>query len=189
MLSDTPMVPIQNGNLEIYYYIDKICQANNRLASYIYQNNKWNTFTKPWVILLENTAYQNQSYHGGIVYNSSYHKYIEGTGIVVYGNTSLNSLFTFANKIDLSLYSKVEVTFYTGVNTVHTLAVIQSTEAHNGNPSNFPSTASVITSQSFNSSPTPQTVTFDITNANETVYFGLYTIIGTHMVITDIKLS
>ena len=115
-LIEGTLVPITGGNVTINYYFCKVCQGENRLASYLYQNNSWVQLTLPSVYFLEKGYYLNSDYYGG--FNLGKSPLTEGQYISLFGgdNTYYYGITT-KNKINLSAYSKVEVTIFGNTGT------------------------------------------------------------------------
>ena len=108
-LIEGTLVPITNGNLTTNYYFCKICQGENRLASYIYQNNEWKQLTQDCIYFLEKGYCLNTEYYGN--FNLGKSPYTEGQFIYLFGGDNTYPYgFTTKKTINLSLYSKVEVT-------------------------------------------------------------------------------
>ena len=108
-LIEGTLVPITNGNLTTNYYFCKICQGENRLASYIYQNNEWKQLTQDCIYFLEKGYCLNTEYYGN--FNLGKSPYTEGQFIYLFGGDNTYPYgFTTKKTINLSLYSKVEIT-------------------------------------------------------------------------------
>lgn len=108
-LIEGTLIPITSGNLTTNYYFCKICQGENRLASYIYQNNEWKQLTQDCIYFLEKGYCLNTDYYGG--FNLGKSPYTEGQFIYLFGGDNTYPYgFTTKKTINLSLYSKVEVT-------------------------------------------------------------------------------
>ena len=121
-LIEGTLVPITNGNLTTNYYFCKICQGENRLASYIYQNNEWKQLTQDCIYFLEKAYCLNTDYYGN--FNLGKSTYNEGQFIYLYGGDDTYPYgFTTKKTINLSLYSKVEVTVKGSTTTSRNLYV------------------------------------------------------------------
>lgn len=121
-LIEGTLVPITNGNLTTNYYFCKICQGENRLASYIYQNNEWKQLTQDCIYFLEKAYCLNTDYYGN--FNLGKSTYNEGQFIYLYGGDNIYPYgFTTKKTINLSLYSKVEVTVKGSTTTSRNLYV------------------------------------------------------------------
>ena len=106
------LVKIVSDNLTTNYYFVKVCQGENRLDSYIYQNGAWELLTQSAIYFIENGVERNNSYFGGMVVNSKGWLFYndDEKGLVAYGNNGdIEKFGTPTNKINFSLYNYIEV--------------------------------------------------------------------------------
>ena len=193
--SEGTLLSIPSGNTTINYYFAKACQGEARLASYYWSNNKWNELTKKYLYFLENKELTNNSYFGGI-YTGSSLCYITPNGLFIDKNPeSVYCLFTTMNKINFSLYSKMDVTAYaseygssTGVQLTVGMAISRfntSTTSSSALSGNFSQYTDYITYQT-----NPTTYTFNISSITGEGYLGFHVYLPYYVTftITDIRL-
>ena len=178
------LISITSGNLITNYYFSKACQGDNRLSSYIYQNNNWNLITQAYIALLEKGYYVNQSFHGGLAYDY-YIKYsTAGNGIYSAG-TQTRIYATFAKKINFTLYNTIKIKTHIDTTTspaecyMYTDTTTYNTYGNSKKTSGY---------KSFSSTTTPTEITFDISNWTGEQYLAFEVNTAGRVFITDLYL-
>ena len=186
------LLSIPSGNITINYYFAKACQGEARLASYYWSNNQWNELTKRYVYFVENKVLVNNSYFGGL-YKGSEAAFISvGEGLKVYNVDYPYCLFTSVNKINFSLYSKVDVTGYCE-NSSNKLTIGSSLSKFNTTTSSSEALSANFSSYttSITFPKTLSTKTFDISHITGEGFLGFHAEIPNtyqYLYITDVRL-
>ena len=104
------LVQSVSGSVTTNYYIYKVCQNTDRLASYIYQNSQWNALTVASVFSIENTVLRNSSVFGSLNSNVfATHASNLGYKFSIQNSDYPYVVSTYSNKINFSLFSKVKI--------------------------------------------------------------------------------
>ena len=183
-ITNGTLISITSGNLITNYYFSKACQGDNRLSSYIYQNNNWNLITQAYIALLEKGYYANQSFHGSIT-SGDYFKYsTAGNGIYSAG-TQTRIYATFAKKINFTLYNTIKIKTHIDTTTspaecyMYTDTTTYNTYGSSKKTSGY---------KSFSSTTTPTEITFDISKWTGEQYLAFEVNTAGRVFITDLYL-
>ena len=187
--NDTPNYET-GGNINQRYYISSVYLNDKNLDSYYYKNSAWNRLTISGLQLLLNGKYMMPFVHGGLP--SGPNSYTESTGItMVYtGGTHAMAAFSFANTIDLTPYSTLEITMKTGAasNISFGFYILGSQTVFFNYTGTFQN-QTVIAEQTITLSTTKKTFTFDISSKKGNWYIGLGAYTESYDIcVTDMKL-
>ena len=190
--SEGTLLSVPSGNMTTNYYFAKACQGEARLASYYWSNNKWNELTKKYLYFLENKVLTNISYFGGL-YAGSGAVIVNNNGIYFYSgyNEEFTYIFTSINKINFSLYSKIDVTGFTTYKTNFVTVGIPVSQLNTSVTSySHPSANFRQYSDTKKFETTLSTLTFDISSITGEGYLGFHIQISdsTGITITDVRL-
>jgi hypothetical protein len=184
--TDGTLVPITSGNLVTNYYFSKICQGDNRLASYIYQNNNWNLISRAYIAILDKGYYANQSFHGNITSGTANCFSYSTAGNGIYSSGSYTRIFvTFAKKINFTLYSTIKIKTHIdkATNPAQCFMYMADTTYNN-----YGSSRKTDDYKSFSSTTTPTEITFDISTWTGEHYLAFETNSSGRVFITDLYL-
>ena len=173
---------LSSGNITTNYYFSKVCQGSSRLNSYYYSNNIWNKLTNGYIALVENGTVNNST-SGGFTAN------VTSRGLSLLGATNQATMSLTKNKINLSTYNTVKLTYYLestyGLEGTFKIGAFNSTISDiyyfdygaykDETPYDHDSVDLNI----------PKTKTLDISGWNGDCYFGV-SAVGLNIVITDI---
>ena len=173
---------LSSGNITTNYYFSKVCQGSSRLNSYYYSNNIWNKLTNGYIALVENGTVNNST-SGGFTAN------VTSRGLSLLGATNQAAMSLTKNKINLSTYNTVKLTYYLestyGLEGTFKIGAFNSTISDiyyfdygaykDETPYDYDSVDLNI----------PKTKTLDISGWNGDCYFGV-SAVSLNIVITDI---
>ena len=184
--TDGTLVPITTGNLVTNYYFSKICQGDNRLASYIYQNNNWNLISRAYIAILDKGYYVNQSFHGSITSGTANCFSYSTAGNGIYSSGSYTRIFvTFEKKINFTLYSTIKIKTHidNATNPAQCFMYMADTTYNN-----YGSSRKTDGYKSFSSTTIPTEITFDISTWTGEHYLAFETNSSGRVFITDLYL-
>ena len=184
--TDGTLVPITSGNLVTNYYFSKICQGDNRLATYIYQNNNWNLITRAYIAILDKGYYVNQNFHGGIASGTANCFSYSTAGNGIYSSGSYSKIFvSFTKKINFTLYSTIKIkTYLDKVTNAAQCYMYMADTTYN----NYGSSRKTDGYQSFYSTTIPTEITFDISTWTGEHYLAFEVNTTGRVFITDLYL-
>ena len=195
------LVQSVNGSVTTNYYIYKVCQNTDRLASYIYQNSQWNALTVASVFALENGVELNTSIFGHMNTHYTFCKYSADLGYAIKIADTIDPYIysSYDTKVNFSLFSKVKIKArfeaQSGTARIAFSAGTKSDVGSMGDKSNSEMyLGSVYSSDLFDISPsmsnTTTEFTFDVSGGNGEYYPGVIVAMNTTsgtVYITDIE--
>lgn len=194
-------IPVIAGNLTTHYYISEVRDNVDLLSSYYWSNNEWKKLTGAMTVFLKNGTFYNDSIHGGLT-SGSRASYTAGTGIwlrpTYYNEDVWSYMFTYATlnkQINLSLYNKIELDLQLesaapNYNTSFYLyKSSMTTNTQYSQDYGTPSGMTLIQGISITLKPNAiTTISFDLTNHNNTAYLCFNHTIGYNVFIKGIRL-
>lgn len=103
-------VSMTNGGTTTNYYFNRVCQGDNRLSSYIYNNSQWEPLTLKSYPVLE-SGVKITTHVGTLPVYSGYVNYTEGVGLkLTNGSRGTCAITTGSKLLDFDSLSKAKVT-------------------------------------------------------------------------------